>query len=175
MEETKELTLPEQARDQAKNYFRQGMNCTECVMQSFLDIHGSDLPPEVIALATVFGGGMGHTKNTCGAITGGVMALSAVVGRKHPLAKESMAERIAELNEIYDISGRMVHEMEEKFGTLICKELYADDWGLRGNRHEIHHGSRRKNGIKHRGNVLGAFPFFHLQGGNFGIPRDFMV
>ena len=43
MEETKELTLPEQARDQAKNYFRQGMNCTECVMQSFLDIHGSDL------------------------------------------------------------------------------------------------------------------------------------
>ena len=53
MEETKELTLPEQARDQAKNYFRQGMNCTECVMQSFLDIHGSDLPPEVIALATV--------------------------------------------------------------------------------------------------------------------------
>ena len=103
MEETKELTLPEQARDQAKNYFRQGMNCTECVMQSFLDIHGSDLPPEVIALATVFGGGMGHTKNTCGAIPGGVMALSAVVGRKHPLAKESMAERIAELNEIYDI------------------------------------------------------------------------
>ena len=61
MEETKELTLPEQARDQAKNYFRQGLNCTECVMQSFLDIHGSDLPPEVIALATVFGGGMGHT------------------------------------------------------------------------------------------------------------------
>ena len=89
MEETKELTLPEQARDQAKNYFRQGLNCTECVMQSFLDIHGSDLPPEVIALATVFGGGMGHTKNTCGAITGGVMALSAVIGRKHPLAKES--------------------------------------------------------------------------------------
>ena len=123
MEETKELTLPEQARDQAKNYFRQGLNCTECVMQSFLDIHGSDLPPEVIALATVFGGGMGHTKNTCGAITGGVMALSAVIGRKHPLAKESMAERIAELNEIYDFSGRMVHEMEEKFGTLICKEL----------------------------------------------------
>lgn len=26
MEETKELTLPEQARDQAKNYFRQGLN-----------------------------------------------------------------------------------------------------------------------------------------------------
>lgn len=99
---------------------------------------GSDLPPEVIALATVFGGGMGHTKNTCGAITGGVMALSAVVGRKHPLAKESMAERIAELNEIYDISGRMVHEMEEKFGTLICKELSDPHGDFEGK-------SRKKN------------------------------
>ena len=42
----------------------------------------------------------------------------------------------------------------------VIKKLYADDWGLRGNRHEIHHGSRRKNRINHRGNVLGAFPFF---------------
>lgn len=123
MEETKALTRPEQARDQAKNYFRQGLNCTECVMQAFLDIHGSDLPPEIISLATGFGGGMGHTKNTCGAITGAVMALSAVVGRKQPMAKETMAERIAELNAIYDIEGRMVHEMEDTFGTLICKEL----------------------------------------------------
>ena len=81
---------------------------------------------------------MGHTKNTCGAITGGVMALSAVVGRKHPLAKESMAERIAELNEIYDISGRMVHEMEEKFGTLICKELSDPHGDFEGK-------SRKKN------------------------------
>lgn len=72
MEETKELTLPEQARDQAKNYFRQGLNCTECVMQSFLDIHGSDLPPEVIALATVFGGGMGHTKTPAAPLLAGL-------------------------------------------------------------------------------------------------------
>lgn len=132
MEETKELTRPAQAREQAKNYFRQGLNCTECVMQSFLDIHGSDLPPEIIALATGFGGGMGHTKNTCGAITGAVMALSAVVGRRQPLAKETMAERIQELNAIYEIEGRMVREMEDKFGTLICSELSAPHGDFEG-------------------------------------------
>ena len=49
MEETKELTLPEQARDQAKNYFRQGMNCTECVMQTFRR-KSSPLPPFLAAV-----------------------------------------------------------------------------------------------------------------------------
>ena len=80
---------------------------------------------EINALATGFGGGMGHTKNTCGAITGAVMALSAVVGRENPMAKDNMAERIQELNGIYDIVGEMVQEMEEKFGSLICSELSA--------------------------------------------------
>lgn len=67
---------------------------------------------------------MGHTKNTCGAITGAVMALSAMVGRENPLAKESMAERVQELQQdIYPVVGAMVKEMEEKYGTLICSEL----------------------------------------------------
>lgn len=118
-------TLPEQAQEHAKNYFRQGLNCSECVMQTYLDLHGSTFPKEIVCLATGFGGGMGHTKNTCGAITGAVMALSAVVGRADPMAKDSVAQRIQELNGIYDIVGEMVHEMEDKFGTLICSELSA--------------------------------------------------
>ena len=56
MEEKK--TLPEQAQEHAKNYFRQGLNCSECVMQTFLDLHGSALPKEIVCLATGFGGGI---------------------------------------------------------------------------------------------------------------------
>ena len=44
MEETKELTLPEQARDQAKNYFRQGLNCTECTAYIALGRAAGDDP-----------------------------------------------------------------------------------------------------------------------------------
>lgn len=130
MEETRELTLVEQVEQEAKNGFRQGLNCTECVMSSMLHHFDTGLPEEVIKLATGFGGGMGHTKNTCGAITGAVMALSAIVGRENPLAKETMPERIAELNDIYDIVGKMVNEIKEEYGTLICSELSAPmgDW-----------------------------------------------
>jgi hypothetical protein len=68
----------ELAEKTAMNYFRQGLNCTECVAQTFMDMHDTDLPEKVICLLTGFGGGMGATRNTCGAITG---ALSEMGGQ----------------------------------------------------------------------------------------------
>lgn len=130
MDENKELTVVEKVEQDAKNCFRQGLNCSECVMTAMLNNFETGLPAEVITLATGFGGGMGHTKNTCGAITGAVMALSAMVGRKNPMAKETMPERIAELQDIYAVVGKMVNEIKDEYGTLICSELSdpLGDW-----------------------------------------------
>ena len=130
MDENKELTVVEKVEQDAKNCFKQGLNCSECVMTAMLNNFETGLPAEVITLATGFGGGMGHTKNTCGAITGAVMALSAMVGRKNPMAKETMPERIAELQDIYGVVGKMVNEIKDEYGTLICSELSdpLGDW-----------------------------------------------
>lgn len=119
------MQLVEQAQQESRNYFRQGLNCTECVMYTFLDLYNKDMPQEIMAAATGFGAGMGDTKNTCGAITGAVMALSSAIGRKDPFAKEGLAERISELRSVYSLVGEMVHEIEAHYGTLICKELSA--------------------------------------------------
>ena len=70
MEENRELTRAELVEQDAKECFKQGLNCSECVMTAFLNHFDTGLPKEVVKLATGFGGGMGHTKNTCGAITG---------------------------------------------------------------------------------------------------------
>lgn len=129
MAQEKAFTTVEQVEQEAKECFKQGLNCSECVMTAFLHHFDTGLPNEVIKLATGFGGGMGHTRNTCGAITGAVMALSAVVGRENPLAKETVAERIAELQQgIYPAVGKMVNEIKEQYGTLICSEL-SDPFG----------------------------------------------
>ncbi len=130
--EEKKLTAREQVEQDAKNGFRQGLNCSECVLGSFMANFETPFPKDVIALATGFGGGMGHTKNTCGAVTGAVMALSTIVGRKNPAEKETMAERIQELNGIYDIVGRMVEEIKDEYGTLICSELAAPHGDFEG-------------------------------------------
>lgn len=131
MEENKPATR-EQVEQDAKNGFRQGLNCSECVLGSFMAHYETPFPKDVVALATGFGGGMGHTKNTCGAVTGAVMALSAVVGRRNPVEKETMAERIQELNGIYEIVGRMVEEIKGEYGTLICSELSAPHGDFEG-------------------------------------------
>lgn len=124
MTEEKVLTPVEQAEQAARGYFKQGLNCSECVLAAFFDVHGTTLPREAITLCTGFGGGMGHTQNNCGAVAGAVMALSTVVGREDPFAKASMDERICELQEdIYPKVAALIKNIEAEYGTLICREL----------------------------------------------------
>lgn len=113
------------ADELGRAYFRQGLNCAECVLRSFMDIYECDVPDAVICMATGFGGGMGHTKNTCGAITGAVLALGLVKGRRDPFGPtEEMGQRVKQLQgEIYPVFGQMVQEIKEHFGTLICSEM----------------------------------------------------
>lgn len=112
----------------SRGYFRQGLNCAECVLRTFLDMHDTDLPESVIRMASGFGGGMGHTKNTCGAITGAVLSLGIVKGRD-PFEKEEVSDRIKQIQgDVYPAFGAMVNEMKEQYGTLICSEL-SDPFG----------------------------------------------
>ena len=111
------------AAEISKGYFRVGLNCSECILRTFLDMHDTDLAESIIRLASGFGGGMGHTKNTSGAITGAVLALGIEKGRD-PFDREDVSERIKYLQgSIYPIFGEMVNEMKEEYGTLICSEL----------------------------------------------------
>ena len=113
------------AEELGRGYFRQGLNCAECVLRSFMDIYEVNVPDEVICMATGFGGGMGHTKNTCGAITGAVLALGLLKGRRNPFGpKEEMGARVKQLQgEIYPVFGQMIEEIKAHFGTLICSEM----------------------------------------------------
>ena len=122
----------DEAESRGREYFKQGLNCSECVLRTFMDMHETGLPEAVIRLASGFGGGMGHTKNTCGAVTGAVLALGAVKGRD-PFAEEEVKERIRQLNEeVYPSCAPMIREMEQEYGTLICAELSAPHGDFEG-------------------------------------------
>lgn len=113
----------EKAEQLAKEYFREGLNCSESVMRAFLDLHETPLPPEIVGLTTGFGGGIGRTKNICGAVSGAVMAVGVVKGRADPFAKEDRKERAKELTEIYKPFAAMIAELKDSYGTIICGEL----------------------------------------------------
>ena len=130
-------SLPEQTEQQAKAYFREGLNCSECVLLSFLDTHESDLPREVVRLASGFGGGIGRTKHICGAITGAVMALGSQKGRKNPFEKETPMERSLELKEdVYPHFASLLEAIRSRYGTVLCSELTA--------KHEDFNGKARR-------------------------------
>ena len=132
MEQAQIEALRTQAEEGARNYFRQGLNCAECALKSFLDLGLTDVSPEVLAMSSGFGGGIGLTRNTCGAVLGAAMAIGTLRGRKDPLAKGTLEERIEELygpDGIYQLYRRFVEEVEAQYGTIVCRELTADyDW-----------------------------------------------
>ncbi|RPJ13233.1 MAG: hypothetical protein EHM30_11925, partial [Desulfobacteraceae bacterium] len=77
---TKEETI-QAVRQRAKKNFSLGYNCAECVLEAVFSLINTGLPQEARRMATGFGGGVGLFGDTCGAVSGSVLAVGAVHGR----------------------------------------------------------------------------------------------
>lgn len=102
----------------ATELHREGYNCAESVLGGVL----SQFPVEPLALrvATGFGGGVGRQGDVCGAVTGGVIALSWIRGRDRPDDRETYARCTR-------LVRRLLDGFREQHGTLICRELTGYD------------------------------------------------
>lgn len=103
----------------AENYFNNGLMCAESVVRALTQAHGieSDLLPKA---ATAFCGGMSRTCGTCGALSGAVMGISAILGRDG--AGKSY-------DEAYQAAGIVIRKFEAEFGSRNCHELLGCDLG----------------------------------------------
>ncbi|MDD5142752.1 C-GCAxxG-C-C family (seleno)protein [Methanoregula sp.] len=73
---------PAEVRKIAEEYYRSGQfYCSEAIVKSINDSFGLGYPESVIRLASGFPIGIGGSGCSCGAVTGGVMALGMVFGR----------------------------------------------------------------------------------------------
>ena len=71
-------------RDIAESYYKRDYNCAEAMLRAINDEWALNLSDESLRLAAGFGGGMG-CEDACGAMTGAVAGLSAMLveGRAH--------------------------------------------------------------------------------------------
>jgi C_GCAxxG_C_C family probable redox protein len=119
--------LAEKAAANAGEHFRHGLNCGECVLKGFLDLGLTDFPPEIVALASGMGGGMGGTGRMCGAVNAGMLVISSMHGRRNPYAKETMDERIEELHHpetgVYPRHAAYLRAVIREIGALDCRDL----------------------------------------------------
>jgi len=79
--------LINKAKENARQNFKDGLNCAESVLEAVISTGIiKDFPPEVVAVSTGFGGGIGQFGTICGALAGATIAVGCVHGRKTPQA-----------------------------------------------------------------------------------------
>ncbi|MBC7218151.1 MAG: C_GCAxxG_C_C family protein [Candidatus Caldatribacterium sp.] len=110
------------------DYHRQGFNCAESVLLGLCEDLGVK-NPLIPRIATGFGGGIGHTGNICGAVTGAVMAFGIRFGRENPEDKDTR-------DRLYLLVESFLQEVEQSLGRLDC-------FGLIGVRLNTEEGLRR--------------------------------
>ena len=91
--------------------FLQGRHCSQCVLGQFSDLTGYDRD-ETDRIAACFGGGM-YMGETCGAVTGGLMAIGLLC-EDPDRAKE--------------LAGRFTSAFRARFGSTMCRELIGYDF-----------------------------------------------
>jgi C_GCAxxG_C_C family probable redox protein len=104
------------ARDNMKLH---KMNCAQAVLAAFCEDLGWEID-DALRIAMGFGGGMGYTGGTCGAVTGAYM----VIGLKIDF-------NVDQLQACKEKAYALVHEFDAKFkqlhGTVLCGELLGYD------------------------------------------------
>ena len=111
-------------REQAINNYKKGMNCTEAVFIAMQQLGLIDMPEEAQKICVAFGGGIGCSGKTCGALTGAIMANSAKYGRK-PMESPDEVRGSEIAAKYYRRYNNLVHDFEKEFGSAICQALCA--------------------------------------------------
>ena len=90
----------------------ENLNCAETVFYAADRVYGFNLSPQVLKLSAAFGGGMG-VEVTCGAISGGVLAVSHLFVQQKAHKDESFKE----------INKEIFRRVQEELGSVDCKTL----------------------------------------------------
>ena len=103
----------------SQNMTAEKMNCAQSVLTAYCQELGLDLTL-ALRVAVGFGGGMGRTGKTCGAVTGAYM----VLGLKQNLTLENTTQI---KNQAYQLVKDFNRKFIEKNGSVTCKDLLGCD------------------------------------------------
>lgn len=118
----------QQVKDKARNNFKTGMNCAECVFEAVISQIDTGLPHETMCVMTGFGGGGGLFGDTCGALVGAMAALGAVYGRRDiPTDFKAAKEELYGTPGLYRLFNRLPNEFKQRFGSTQCR-LLTSQW-----------------------------------------------
>jgi C_GCAxxG_C_C family probable redox protein len=117
-------TLAGKAADLAWKYEQTYGGCAQVVLASLKETAGG-IGDDVFQAATGLAGGVGRSGNACGALTGGVMALSCFWGRPYDDFADPEKRRARTL----DMSRRLVKKFEAQYDSANCSGIHLKMMG----------------------------------------------
>ncbi len=105
--------------DSAVDCFSKGCNCAQAVFSTYAPQFGIS-EEDAIKISTGFGAGIARLQEVCGAVTGGVMVISAAKGMNSPSDKE--AKEIT-----YALVQDFVELFRKRHQAITCRELLGCD------------------------------------------------
>ncbi|MDL2273470.1 C-GCAxxG-C-C family protein [Oscillospiraceae bacterium OttesenSCG-928-G22] len=112
----------ELVKQYAEEAFASGHSCAEAVFDALVRAGVASPPEGSISMLSGFGGGVGLSGYTCGALSGAIMAVGSKHGRDPN--KTDASERGSELyNGYYRLYNNLLHKFAESSGGALCREI----------------------------------------------------
>ena len=105
--------------DRAASLFRDGFSCSQAVLAAMGARRGLDREL-ALRLASALGGGMSRSGDTCGAVSGALMAIGLEHGRV------SVDDREAK-GRCYDVGEEFLRRFRAREGATTCRDLLGYD------------------------------------------------
>ena len=109
---------PSRSAQNAEALHLQGFNCSQAVFSTLAEPLGFDRSL-ALKIASPFGGGIGRTGETCGAVSGALMALGLHSGYSEP---DPQAK-----DRVYALTREFLRRFQERYGAVACKTLIGVD------------------------------------------------
>ena len=116
--------LMQKAYDLAFKYEAERGSCPQCVYSAImetLDIGDESVVKAADALA---GGTCLSAEGTCGALVGGLMAISSIVGRNYVDFSKGERKR-----RVFQFSKKLYDKFTEEYDTILCKNIHKKLFG----------------------------------------------
>ncbi len=109
--------IAQQAEEKGYQYHCAGFHCAEAVCLAVWELFGNGDSMCLPQAATALGGGIGGTQlGDCGALTGGVLVLGLLCGRRQPKGDKKAA---------YALAGELQRRFKAEYGATGCADILA--------------------------------------------------
>jgi len=114
----------QKAYDLAFKYEAERGSCPQCVYSAIMETLDVGNPETVKALDALAGGTALSTQGTCGALVGGLAAISSIVGRSYKDFSAGERKR-----RVFMYSKKLYDKFVVEYGSPICKDIHMKLFG----------------------------------------------